>query len=107
MQHLHKVAGQLGTAAEREARHQHLPEGVQEQEDAVVLLQDVAGDGLHGLARQDACQHVHRLLCQRGPGHLHNAGPSLHGPAQVSHQGHPTARSWLCMSGKVKLGRET
>ncbi len=37
----------------------HLPESVQEQEDAVILLQDIAGDGFHGLAGENACHHVH------------------------------------------------
>lgn len=37
---------------------QHLPEGVQQQEDAVVLLHDIPRDGFHGLARQNSCCHV-------------------------------------------------
>ena len=75
------MASKLGTTDVYVARHQtYLPEGVQEQEDAVVLLQDVASDGLHGLARQDACHHVHGLLCQGRPGHLQSAWPSLHSP---------------------------
>ena len=37
---------------------QHLPEGVQEQEDAVILLHDIPRDGFQGLACQNSCGHV-------------------------------------------------
>ena len=104
MWHLHKVAGKLGTIARYVARHQHLPEGVQEQEDAVVLLQDVASDGFHGLARQDARHHVHGLLCQGRPGHLQNAWPSLHSPAEAPYRGIPQpGPAYACLE-KSSLG---
>ena len=72
-------------------RSPHLPESVQEQEDAVVFLQDVTGDGVHGLARENACQHVHRVHTQRWPRHLpHTKAPSL-----ASHMVRGSTRSHL------------
>ncbi len=94
-----KCTGQAVVPAGRQTQSAgdgpHLPEGVQEQEDAVVLLQDVPGDGIHGLAREDACQHVHRIYSQRWPRHLPHSSPR----SATCHSKAPREYVMLCCNG--------